>query len=133
MTKELIKNYADKIIEVVYYDTIPDKETVGKVIYALIDELSCQQTKELQENLYKESTRADVLQDENVKFQAKIDELEKSNEWISVEFDKWKLKLLKEYRLKFDEHDVKWLYWEQGKGFGKSVNSEQLYEIFKNR
>ena len=76
MSKELTKKYADKIIEVVYYDTIPDKETVGKVIYALIDELSGQQTKELQENLYKESTRADILQDVNVKLQAKIDELE---------------------------------------------------------
>lgn len=72
MSKELTKKYADKIIEVVYYDTIPDKETVGKVIYALIDELSGQQTKELQERFKQ--------------LQAKIDELEKANskhiEWL---------------------------------------------------
>lgn len=63
MTKELIKKYADKIIEVVYYDTIPDKETVCKVIYALIEEYSDQQTKELQQ-------RVEQLQ-------AKIDEFDK--------------------------------------------------------
>lgn len=40
--------------------------------------------KELQENLYKESTRADILQDENVKFQAKIEELNLKNKELKT-------------------------------------------------
>lgn len=77
MTKELIKKYADKIIEVVYYDTIPDKETVGKVIYALIDELSCQQTKELQQKVEQLQFELRAADSVNEQLQTKIDELEK--------------------------------------------------------
>lgn len=87
MTKELIKKYADKIIEVVYYDTIPDKETVGKVIYALIDELSCQQTKALTDEIDKLKSKVSNWMDkyievneENKQLQSRISELEKALE-----------------------------------------------------
>jgi hypothetical protein len=72
------KEYASKIVEVAYHEVLPNKETVPKIVDALITEYAEQQIKELQSlldlsNLQLKSSKQDVKELK--------DEIEKTKQW----------------------------------------------------
>lgn len=86
------KQYAAKIVEVAYFETVPNKETVCNVVEALINEYTNKQTKELLERVEElielnNSQCGRINSDREVKemLRNKINELKNANEWISVD------------------------------------------------
>jgi superfamily I DNA and RNA helicase len=58
MSQEItIRDYAKKMVDVAYYETIPNKEAVTNVFEALIKEFTAQQTKSLTEQLAEANER----------------------------------------------------------------------------